>query len=281
MLDDVFEPSPADYARIQRAIQYLIDNAEVQPSLSHTANAAGLSEFHFQRLFQTYVGVTPKTFLQALTLEKAKERLARSESLLSTSHGVGLSGAGRLHDLFVSMEGMTPGEFKAGGICIHYAILPTLFGQALFSATDRGLCGLTFVMEGEDPLSDLQQRWDGATFSESPAFLEPYARELDARLAGKAPKPLSFLLKGTPFQVKIWQALLQIPEGSMLSYQGLAQLSRHPRASRAVGTAMAANPIGVFIPCHRVIRGTGVIGQYRWGSGRKRALLALESRSAG
>jgi len=275
-----FSPQPADHARIQRAILYLVENTMEQPDLSKLAEIAGVSEFHFQRVFQLYAGVTPKSFLQFLTIENAKSRLKSAPDLFSVARDVGLSGTGRLHDLFIKWEAMTPGQFQRGEITIYWAILPTLFGDALFSATERGLCGLSFVMAGENPIQDLQARWQGASFLESPDRLQPYADALDARWRGE-PQPISLFLKGTPFQIKVWEALLRIPAGELTTYQTLANAAASPGASRAVGTAMASNPIGVFIPCHRVIRGTGVIGQYRWGTGRKRALLALEAAQTG
>lgn len=274
----------SDYSRVERAIRYLEAHAERQPDLAELAGSAGLSEFHFQRLFRRWAGVTPKDFLQCLTLAHAKRLLEASRSLLETSHGVGLSGGGRLHDLFLNLEAMTPGEYKLGGqgLTIPWGIHPTPFGDILCAATDRGLCALAFLGEGgrSAALEDLQARWPGAWFVEEPRRTEPFAAEVARRMQGGSPAPLSLLLKGSPFQVHVWKALLAIPEGRVLSYQGLATLAGHPGASRAVGTALAANPIGYLIPCHRVIRATGVLGDYHWGGTRKRALLGMEGARA-
>ncbi len=270
----------SDYARIEAALQHLDAHAAEQPSLADLAAVVGLSEFHFQRLFHRWAGVTPKTFLQVLTLQAAKRRLEASGSVLEASLEAGLSGPGRLHDLFLGLETLTPGEYKAraAGLEIRWAIHPTPFGEACFAMTDRGLAGLSFVA-GDAPmaLEDLRERWPGAELRHDPAATRPAAAELEARLRGQAPKPLSLLLKGSPFQLRVWEALLRVPEGAVVSYGQLAEAAGAPGASRAVGTALASNPIGVLIPCHRVIRGTGALGEYRWGPNRKRALLALES----
>ncbi|MBK8725537.1 MAG: methylated-DNA--[protein]-cysteine S-methyltransferase [Holophagaceae bacterium] len=270
----------SDYARIEAAIRHLEAHAAEQPGLAELAAVVGLSPFHFQRLFHRWAGVTPKTFLQALTLREAKQRLLASESLLATSHGVGLSGPSRLHDLFLSLEAMTPGEFKAGaaGLDIRWGLHATPFGSGLFAATERGLCGLAFV-DGEvaTAVEELRARWPGAALGRDEAFTAPFAAELDHRARGQAPQPLALLLKGTPFQLQVWEALLRIPEGAVASYEGLAAAAGSPGASRAAGTALGANPLAYLIPCHRVIRATGAFGQYQWGAPRKRAILALEA----
>ena len=269
----------SDYARVEAAIRHLDAHAAEQPSLQELAAVVGLSEFHFQRLFHRWAGVTPKTFLQVLTLRAAKRRLEGAGSVLEASLEAGLSGPGRLHDLFLGLETLTPGEFKAraAGLEIRWGIHDTPFGEACFALTPRGLAGLSFV-DGDagGAVEDLRRRWPGAALRHDPSATEACAAELDARARGQAPKPLPLLLKGSPFQLRVWEALLRIPEGAVRSYGQLAAAAGAPGASRAVGTALAANPIGVLIPCHRVIRATGAVGEYRWGPDRKRALLALE-----
>ncbi len=272
--------SGSDYSRVEQAIRYLEHHAQDQPDLLVLARQAGLSTFHFQRLFRRWAGITPKAFLQCLTLGHAKTLLAESRSLLDTSQELGLSGTGRLHDLFLNLEAMTPGEYKraGAGLVIRWGVHATPFGAALFAVTERGLCALSFLEEDAPgtALAKLRTRWPGATLVEEALATEPCALEVTARMLGTARQPLSLLLQGSPFQIKVWQALLAIPDGQVASYQGLAELAGFPKASRAVGSALARNPIGYLIPCHRVIRATGALGEYQWGTARKRALLAVE-----
>ena len=274
----------SDYSRVEAAIRYLEAHSAGQPGLAEVAEHAGLSEFHFQRLFKRWAGVSPKDFLQCLTLQRAKALLGESRSLLEASLELGLSGPSRLHDLFLKVEAMTPGEFKLGGqgLAIRWGAHATPFGEALFAVTDRGLCGLAFL--GEDSLDAeiqrLRDRWPEAELREDPARTAPVAAEVAARMQGGPRQPLSLVLRGSPFQVKLWEALLAIPEGSATTYQGLAGLIGAPRASRAVGTALGLNPIGYLIPCHRVIRASGAVGEYRWGHVRKQALLGVEGARA-
>jgi AraC family transcriptional regulator, regulatory protein of adaptative response / methylated-DNA-[protein]-cysteine methyltransferase len=274
----------SDYSRVEIVIKYLEDHANEQPGLQELARHCGLSEFHLQRLFRRWAGVTPKDFLQCLTLSRAKELLAESHSLLETSLELGLSGPSRLHDLFLGLEAMTPGEFKRGGegLSVRWGVHETPFGDALFAVTARGLCGLRFVEAGRpnDAVTELQARWPGSAFAEDARQTEPFAREVVSRMQGAAARPLPLLMIGSPFQVRVWQALLAIPEGKLSSYADLARLAGAANASRAVGSALAANPIGYLIPCHRVIRSTGAIGDYRWGCIRKRALLGVEGARA-
>jgi AraC family transcriptional regulator of adaptative response/methylated-DNA-[protein]-cysteine methyltransferase len=272
--------SGSDYGRVEQAIHYLEAHAHEQPSLSELARQVGLSEFHFQRLFRRWAGVTPKDFLQCLTLNRAKALLAASSSLMETSLELGLSGTGRLHDLFLSLEAMTPGEFKRAGqgLTIQWGIHATPFGEALFAVTPRGLCGLSFL-EAEDrttAVAHFQARWPEARLVENSRQTEPFAAEVVSRMQGVMARPLALVLKGSPFQTKVWEGLLTIPEGGVTSYQGLARAIGSPNASRAVGTALAMNPIGYLIPCHRVIRASGAVGEYHWGTVRKQALLGVE-----
>jgi AraC family transcriptional regulator of adaptative response/methylated-DNA-[protein]-cysteine methyltransferase len=272
--------SGSDYGRVEQAIHYLEAHAHEQPSLSELARQVGLSEFHFQRLFRRWAGVTPKDFLQCLTLNRAKALLAASSSLMETSLELGLSGTGRLHDLFLNLEAMTPGEFKRAGqgLTIQWGIHTTPFGEALFAVTPRGLCGLSFL-EAENrsmAVAHFQARWPEAKLVENSSQTEPFAAEVVSRMQGTMSRPLALVLKGSPFQTKVWEGLLTIPEGGITSYQGLALAIGAPNASRAVGTALAMNPIGYLIPCHRVIRASGAVGEYHWGTVRKQALLAVE-----
>ncbi len=277
--------SSSDYSRVERAIRFLADHAAEQPGLEAVAEEVGLSPFHFQRLFQRWAGVSPKRFLQVLTLEEAKRMLAESRSLLVVSHAVGLSGPSRLHDLFLTLERMTPGEYKAqaGGLTVHWGLEETPFGPALFAALERGLCGLSFLQEEglEGALAELRARWPGARLEAAPSRTRGHAEALDARLRGLPGQPLSLVLKGTPFQLRTWEALLRVPPGRAVAYRDLAVLSGAPEAVRAVGTAVGQNPIAWLIPCHRVIQATGALGQYHWGAPRKQAILAFErARSA-
>lgn len=264
----------SDYQRIAVAIRYLEKHAETQPSLDKLAKHLGLSEYHLHRLFKRWVGVTPKDFIQVLTLSKAKRLLAESKSLLETSLAVGLSGTARLHDLFVTHEAMTPGEFKNGarGINIHWSVCTTPFGNALIAATDRGICAFSFART----IKELTERWPEATLIENARKIAPYAAEIKARMQGEPGTQITLVLNGSAFQVKIWKALLALTEGEVVAYGDLADRVGAPDAARAVGSAVGANPIGYLIPCHRVIKSTGVIGDYRWGSDRKQVLLAVE-----
>jgi AraC family transcriptional regulator, regulatory protein of adaptative response / methylated-DNA-[protein]-cysteine methyltransferase len=270
----------SDYSKVERAIQFIESRLHEQPSLAEVAEEIGLSEFHFQRLFQRWAGVSPKRFLQFLTLEEAKRMLAESKSVLEASHAIGLSGPSRLHDLFLSLERMTPGEFKAqaSGLTIHWGVEDTPFGPALFAALDRGLCGLSFLLEDgpEGAFEALRAKWPGAKLEAAPSLIRAYAEALSARIHGRTDQPLSLVLKGTPFQLKTWEALLRIPAGHALAYGDLARMTGGPRASRAIGTAVGQNPIACLIPCHRVIQSTGIFGNYHWGGPRKQAMLAFE-----
>jgi AraC family transcriptional regulator of adaptative response/methylated-DNA-[protein]-cysteine methyltransferase len=268
-----------DYLRIEQAILYLENHYKDQPALEDIASNIGLSEYHFQRLFTRWAGVSPKRFLQFLTKEGAKSLLANSENLLDTTHQVGLSSLGRLHDLFVTAEAVTPGEYKSrgAGVTIRYGIHPTPFGKCLIATTDRGICHLSFVQTGEgEAIDSLVTDWNQAKMIEdyksTVTLIEPI---FDLRYNHRG-KPLNVHLRGTNFQLKVWEALLQIPAGEVTTYAGLAARIGNPGATRAVGTAVGHNPIAVLIPCHRVIRKVGDFGNYRYGALRKKALLARE-----
>lgn len=268
-----------DYERIERIIRYLDRHHREQPTLKELARVAGLSEFHFHRLFARWAGTTPKNFLKALTAEHAKQLLLESKDLLSVSFATGLSGPSRLHDLMIAVEGVTPGEFKTGGggVEIRYGLHSTPFGQCLIATTPRGICHLSFIITPHvgDAVAELHDRWPRATIQRSQRGTASIIAAMfnDQSLSG----PLSILLAGTPFQIKVWKALLAIPEGHLVSYSMLASAIGHPGAARAVGSAVGKNPVAVLIPCHRVIRETGVVGDYHWGTVRKQALLAWET----
>jgi len=274
-----FRQSSEDYLRIEQAILYLENHYKDQPELQQVADNVGLSEYHFQRLFTRWAGVSPKRFLQFLTKEGAKELLDRSENLLETTHQIGLSSLGRLHDLFVTAEAVTPGEYKSrgAGVTIRYGIHPTPFGKCLIATTERGICHLSFVQTSEgDVIDQLVADWKQARMIEdyksTVSLIEPI---FDLRY-GHRSKPLNVHLRGTNFQLKVWEALLQIPAGEVTTYAGIASRIGNPGATRAVGSAVGHNPIAVLIPCHRVIRKVGDFGNYRYGALRKKALLARE-----
>jgi len=274
-----------DYQRVARAIAYLHRHTDAQPDLAAVARHVHLSEFHFQRLFQRWAGVSPKRFLQHLTLERAKARIARSGSLLEASTGAGLSGPGRLHDLFVTLEAMSPGEYKSGGagLEIAFGVHESPFGWALIACTARGICALRFIERPSERAAQdlLSEEWAKARIK----LDRIRVRELGARifdpLSAPAQKPLAVLVKGTNFQLHVWRALLQLPLGALATYGEIAGRIRRPAAARAVATAVGTNPIAFLIPCHRVIRESGQLGGYRWGETRKAAILGWEAAQVG
>jgi AraC family transcriptional regulator of adaptative response/methylated-DNA-[protein]-cysteine methyltransferase len=273
-----------DYARIETAIRFIERNLRRQPKLDEIASELGLSPFHFQRLFQRWAGVSPKRFLQTLTVEHAKRLLEQSASVLDTTYELGLSGPGRLHDHFVAMEGVTPGEYKTQGEGLHirYGVHPSPFGPILLAVTERGICGASFLagesVRGE--LAELRRSWPRAVFEEDAHGTRAIATRIFDR-SGNNIEPLSLFVKGTNFQVNVWRALLRVPSGALCSYDHLARAVGKPKAARAVGAAVAANRIAYLIPCHRVIRSVGLLGGYRWGDARKRALIGWETTRAG
>jgi AraC family transcriptional regulator of adaptative response/methylated-DNA-[protein]-cysteine methyltransferase len=275
----------SDYSRIEKAILYLDAHAREQPSLGDVARHLGLSAFHCHRLFRRWAGITPKDFLQIATLRRAKTLLRESRPVLEAALDAGLSGPGRLHDVFVAIEAMTPGEYRrrGEGLTIRWGVHDTPAGAALFAVTDRGICAIRFLGQGRagrEELADLRKEWPRARLERSAEGTAFAAREVSARMLGRPEGRLSVLLRGTPFQVKVWQALLAIPPGAASTYAGVAALAGRPAAHRAAASAIAANAVAYLIPCHRVLRSTGALGGYRWGEPRKRALLALEQRSA-
>lgn len=271
-----------DYARIEKVIRHLEANHRAQPSLAELAETCELSESHFHRLFHRWAGATPKDFLQCLTVEHAKQRLRDSASVLDAALDAGLSGPGRLHDLLVTIEAATPGEVKSGGsgLLIEWGAVESPFGLCTIGWTSRGICHLVFH-DGEvnDPPTELSAAWPNATLKRNDeAAAGQAAIVFDPRARGST--PLATFVRGTPFQIKVWRALLRIPEGNLASYRSIARAIGHAEATRAVGTACGANPVGYLIPCHRVIRETGIVQGYRWGHTRKQALLAKEALTA-
>lgn len=269
-----------DYNRIADAIEFLRSNYKNQPSLDDVAAHVSLSPFHFQRMFKDWAGVSPKQFLQYLSVEHAKSILANKQtSLFDAAFETGLSGTGRLHDLFIKIEGMTPGEYKNGGeqLRINYSFAQTPFGTLLVASTHKGICYMAFADESEPGAFDkLQSRFPRASYQQITdqvqqnalfIFTQDWSRLHDIKLH----------LKGTTFQLKVWEALLSVPLGGLTTYGRLAQNLDSPNASRAVGTAVGDNPVAFLIPCHRVIRSTGEIGQYHWGSTRKNAMIGWEA----
>ena len=268
-----------DFDRIATVIHHLDQHHSDQPSLDELAAVAGLSPSHFHRLFHRWAGVTPKDFLQCLTAEHAKQRLRDSTSVLDTAFDAGLSGPGRLHDLFVTLEAATPGEFKNGGhgMTIQWGIAETPFGQCSIGWNARGICHLAFreVNREASVPQALRESWPNAAFQRTDREAAHVARSIFNHSQESMSKLKAFV-KGTSFQVKVWRALLQIPEGSVTTYGAIARAIGRPNATRAVGTACGSNPVAYLIPCHRVIRQTGVVQGYRWGNDRKQALLAYE-----
>ncbi len=269
-----------DYDRIEQVIRFLDGSHDQQPSLKEMAQIVNLSEYHFQRLFSRWVGISPKRFMQYLTKERAKQLLRESDDLLSVTHAAGLSGPGRLHDLFVTCEAVTPGEYKqrGRGVTARYGFHQSPFGECLVAQTERGVCSLMFIEEHhrEAALSELRENWPAAEIKEDQEGTRLVIDEMMALFQPRASTPLRLYLNGTNFQIKVWEALLRIPPGSVVSYQDIAIYIGIPNASRAVGNAISRNPLPVLIPCHRVIRKTGQFGDYRWGASRKKALLGWE-----
>ena len=270
-----------DYDRIEKAIKFIEKNFSSQPDLKEIAAHIGLSEYHFQRLFSRWVGISPKRFLQFLTKEYAKHLLEDSANLLDVTYEAGLSSPGRLHDLFVTCEAVTPGEYKSKGegLTITYGFHPSPFGECLLAITARGICGFFFVKnrDRKDPLTELRFFWKHADIVED----QHASRELIGRIFypsfANTSAPLHLILNGTNFQIKVWEALIKIPFGTVVSYEDVAIQVGLPRATRAVGSAVGKNPISFIIPCHRVIRKTADFGNYGGGTARKKAIIGWEA----
>ncbi|MBC5991539.1 methylated-DNA--[protein]-cysteine S-methyltransferase [Pontibacter cellulosilyticus] len=266
------------YETIAGALAYIRSKALSQPSLDELAEQACMSSFHFQRVFTEWAGISPKKFLQYLTLQHAKAVMAQTENLAEAADRCGLSGTSRLHDLFLSIEGITPGTFKSQGaqLQIKYSINTCQFGQYIVASTDVGVCHLHFFQDRDAALQELLQAWPKADVICASDVQHEQVQEFFQNTAPLNSK-IRLHLQGTPFQLKVWEALLRIPEGHLTSYANLAKHIGQPTASRAVGTAIGSNPIAFLIPCHRVIKSVGGIGEYRWGSERKMAMIGWEA----
>ena len=274
--------NPLDYAVVKAAIEYLTENAKAQPDLETLAKAIGEDPFSLQKLFKRWAGISPKSFLQALTLDHAKHMLRDASSILDTSYEVGLSSPGRLHDLFVSHEAMSPGVYKAkgGGVSIYWAFHPSPFGLALVMVTDQGLAGLAFCDEGEEAeaFEDMARRWPNADYNQDSAKTAPYLARIFSREEWQPDQPLRVVFIGTDFEVRVWETLLKIPFGKATTYGDIAlHLDKPKGAARAVGTAVGKNPISFVVPCHRVLGTTGKLCGYHWGLTRKQAILGWET----
>ncbi|MGD2135253.1 MAG: methylated-DNA--[protein]-cysteine S-methyltransferase [Gemmatimonadales bacterium] len=270
----------ADAERVARAIGYLERHYRQQPSLEVVADHVGLSPHHFQRIFKRWAGVTPKRFVQFLTVEHAKRALRDGRTVLDAAYDAGLSGPGRLHDLFVSVEAVTPGQFRASGsgLVLRWGVVPSPFGRCIVAVTDRGVARLAFVGDAAESVArdDLAVTWPGAVLAHDPDRVWSVAETIFARGPSET-RPLTLVLRGTNFQLQVWQALLRVPPGALVSYGDVARAVGRPAAVRAVASAVARNPIAYLIPCHRVIRSTGAFGDYRWGAERKVAMIGWEA----
>jgi AraC family transcriptional regulator of adaptative response/methylated-DNA-[protein]-cysteine methyltransferase len=271
------EQAEIDYRRIEGAIQYIGEHHSDQPSLEEIATHVNMSPYHFQRLFTRWAGISPKKFLQFLTLQYAKQQLSQDLSLSEIAFEAGLSGTGRLHDLFVTMEGMTPGQYKrmGKGLSIRYSFHQGPFGLYILAVTtENRICALEFIEDEADAVASLQTRWKESKLIHDPTVTTPIAARLFSHPLNS---PLRLLVQGTPFQLKVWEALLKIPFGRIVSYQTVSEHVHNPRGLQATGAAIGKNPIAFLIPCHRVVRKTGEINGYRWGLERKAALIGWEA----
>ncbi len=276
-----FSQQSEDFKRIAKAIKFIEENFITQPSLDQMAQSVHLSKYHFDRLFKRWAGVSPVQFMQFLTLDYTKRRLFESKSLLETALEAGLSGPGRLHDLFITFEAMTPGEFKnkGRGLKILYGFCNSPFGECLLATTPRGICYLGFFDSGEhsEALAQLLHTWPGSEFVESQAAVGRIVNDIFKTDKKMGSRPFNLQIKGTNFQINVWRALLSIPEGCVVSYQDIASLIGYPKGMRAVANAIAINPVAYLIPCHRVIAKSGKIHRYHWGSSRKKAIIGWEA----
>jgi AraC family transcriptional regulator of adaptative response/methylated-DNA-[protein]-cysteine methyltransferase len=273
--------SSADYDIVRRAIAHIHGHWRQQPEIDEIAEAAGVTPTELHHLFRRWAGLTPKAFLQALTLNSARELLRSSASVLDASYEVGLSGPGRLHDLFVTHESMSPGEWKSGaeGVTVSYGFHPSPFGSALVMTTERGLCGLAFADYGEEKaaLADMRSRWPKAGYAEDSARTAPIAARIFDKKLWRPDQPLRVMLIGTDFEVRVWETLMRIPMGRATTYSDIAGSIGKPKAPRAVGAAVGKNPISFVVPCHRVLGKSGELTGYHWGITRKRAMLGWEA----
>lgn len=274
-----------NYQRIEQAIQYLEKNFQRQPELDEVAEQVHLSPFHFQRIFTEWAGISPKRFLQYLTVDFLKSKLKESKNLVEVAESAGLSAQSRVYDLFTTLEAVTPQEYKqkGSGIRIEYGIHETPFGTCLIGITERGVCWLSFIQTDEDSkaqVEEMKSHWNNSTFHANPELTEAFIQKIFHSplplSPGSAEGKLHVFVKGTNFQVKVWEALLKIPMGTVTTYQGVAEQIQSPKAMQAVGSAVGSNHIAYLIPCHRVIRKDGILGEYRWNSTRKKGMIGWE-----
>ena len=267
-----------DYSRIEKAIAYINHNFREQPSLEEISTAVNMSPFHFQRLFSEWAGVSPKKFLQYVSLRYAKHLLQRNTTLMNVSNEIGLSSSSRLHDLFINIEGMTPGEFKNGGagLTINYSFRESPFGNIIIASTNKGVCYIHFQNNESVALRDLKACFPSAVYHQAEDKYQKDALLIFQKNGGQT-DPIKLHLRGTRFQIKVWESLLKIPTGGLSTYGDIAKKTGNPKAARAVGTAIGANPIAFLIPCHRVIQSNGKFGGYMWGVEKKMAIIGWEA----
>ena len=274
-----------NYLRIEQAIQYLEKNFQHQPELDEVAEKVHLSPFHFQRIFTDWAGISPKRFLQFLTVDFLKEKLQQSKNLVDAAEQAGLSSQSRVYDLFTTLEAVTPLEYKqkGSGIRVEFGMHETQFGLCLIGMTERGICWLSFISTDEDPkfeLEKMKEHWHNSVFHQDQELAQSFCNQIFNRGDAKAQSKLHVFVKGTNFQVKVWEALLKIPMGGVTTYQGVAESIQNPKAMQAVGSAVGSNHIAYLIPCHRVIRKDGILGEYRWNSIRKKSIIGWEMAKA-
>ncbi|MGC3989481.1 MAG: methylated-DNA--[protein]-cysteine S-methyltransferase [Chthoniobacteraceae bacterium] len=272
-----------NYQRIEQAIKYLEDNFQRQPELDEVAEKVHLSPFHFQRIFTDWAGISPKRFLQFLTVDFLKSKLQESRNIVEAAESAGLSSQSRVYDLFTTLEAVTPQEYKmkGSGIQVEYGFHETPFGTCLLGITQRGICWLSFVKTDGDPRTELEsmkEHWHNSVFHQNQEITAAFVQQIFSERPSD--KKLHLLVKGTNFQVKVWEALLRLPMGSVTTYQGIAEQIQNPKAMQAVGSAVGSNHIAYLIPCHRVIRKDGILGEYRWSASRKKSIIGWEMAKA-
>ena len=270
---------PLDFNRIKKAIEYISENYKYQPSLDKISEHIHLSPFHFQRLFKEWAGVSPKRFLQYISIQHAKQILRETQAtLFDTAFEVGLSGTSRLHDLFINIEGMTPAEYKNEGsyLTINYSFALSPFGEIIVASTPKGICHMSFAEDHEEAIKNLTSIFPKANYQNSADEIQKNAIRI-FNLDWESLDKIKLHIKGSDFQLKVWQALLNIPMGQLSSYQNIANLIKSPKASRAVGNAVGKNPVAYLIPCHRIIQSTGALGDYHWGHIRKTSMIGWEA----
>lgn len=279
----VINETDINYSRIEKAIQYLEENFQRQPELDDVAEKVHLSPFHFQRIFTDWAGISPKRFLQFLTVDFLKTKLEQSKNIVEAADAAGLSSQSRVYDLFTTLEAVTPHEYKqkGSGIRVEYGIHETPFGLCLIGVTERGICWLSFISTDEDPkneLEKLKEHWHNSIFHQEQQLTKAFTDQIFFNK--NTDKKLHVFVKGTNFQIKVWEALLRIPMGDVTTYQGIAQQIQSPKAMQAVGSAVGSNHVAYLIPCHRVIRKDGILGEYRWSSTRKKSIIGWEMAKA-